>query len=188
MARPFTHDPEQAVEAAKAVFWERGYDNTSLEDLSRATGLGRSSLYNDFGSKRALYLRTLDAYGREEMGAALGLLLDSSDARGIGRLFDTLIQRGDRRGCLLCNAAVETAVADPEVAEKVRRWTDPVQDAMTLLIARDHPDWPHARRRRLGAQILATYMGLQVMLRGGWPMSTLTDIRNSCMQQLSENA
>ncbi|MFE3937880.1 TetR/AcrR family transcriptional regulator, partial [Streptomyces goshikiensis] len=51
-----------ALDAAMIQFWRAGYADTSLDDLSRTTGLNRSSIYSSFGDKDSLYLRCLDRY------------------------------------------------------------------------------------------------------------------------------
>jgi len=68
MARPREFDVDAALERAMQVFWAKGYESTSLDDLCEATGLGRSSLYAAFGDKHGLCLRALDRY--EEGSAA----------------------------------------------------------------------------------------------------------------------
>ncbi|MET1036328.1 MAG: helix-turn-helix domain-containing protein [Arthrobacter sp.] len=62
MGRTQTFDTTTVVEAARDVFWRLGYDATSLGDLERATGLGRSSLYHAFGSKRGLFDAAVENY------------------------------------------------------------------------------------------------------------------------------
>ena len=57
MAIPREFDREIALERATGIFWAKGYASTSTEDLLAAMGIGRQSLYNAFGDKRALYLR-----------------------------------------------------------------------------------------------------------------------------------
>ncbi|MEH3077687.1 MAG: helix-turn-helix domain containing protein [Quadrisphaera sp.] len=62
MGRPAGFEEASAVRAARRVFWEHGYEQASVPDLERATGLGRSSLYHAFGSKRGLYDAALASY------------------------------------------------------------------------------------------------------------------------------
>ncbi|MBL4845363.1 MAG: TetR/AcrR family transcriptional regulator [Planctomycetes bacterium] len=62
MARPRKLPEGEALERALKVFWERGFDRTSIADLSEAIGVGPSSLYNAFGNKEAIYRRALDRY------------------------------------------------------------------------------------------------------------------------------
>ena len=64
VARPREFDREEALERATGVFWARGYASTSTDDLLRAMGIGRQSLYNAFQDKRALYLEALERYQR----------------------------------------------------------------------------------------------------------------------------
>ena len=62
MARTKEFDQEQALDAAMNLFWERGYEATSIQDLVEATGVQRQSLYDTFGSKHELFLQSLMRY------------------------------------------------------------------------------------------------------------------------------
>ena len=94
MGRPRGFDEATAVDAATALFCERGYDGTSVDDLVRALGVHRGSLYQAFGSKRGLWLRALRAHVEA---------LDGPE--------------GDLT--LLLRAAVERAPTDPDTARLV---------------------------------------------------------------------
>ena len=63
VARTKEFDPEAALRAALELFWERGYEATSMADLVGHMGVARASIYATFGGKRALYLKALDRYG-----------------------------------------------------------------------------------------------------------------------------
>src|SRR5450432_2916250 len=63
MGRPRTFREEDALDAAMRVFWEKGYEGASLDDLTQAMGINRSSLYSSFGDKAALFRRVIDRYG-----------------------------------------------------------------------------------------------------------------------------
>ena len=69
MARPKEFDAEKVLATAADVFWRRGYEVVSIQDLEAATGLGRGSLYNAFGDKEGLFIAALDRY-IERHGAA----------------------------------------------------------------------------------------------------------------------
>lgn len=126
MARTREFDTEAAVAAAMALFWERGYEATSVDDLVARTGVGRGSLYAAFGSKHALYLAALDRYRCEHMAAALAALDDPATPLRptLRRFFDALIAEalGDEapRGCFMVNATTERAACDAAVAARVR--------------------------------------------------------------------
>jgi AcrR family transcriptional regulator len=66
--RPREFDLDQAVERALALFWRRGYEGTSMSDLTDALGITRASLYAAFGSKEALFQRVMDRYEAEAGG------------------------------------------------------------------------------------------------------------------------
>ena len=66
MARTKEFDPDAALRAALELFWERGYEATSMADLVERLGIGRASLYATFGGKHELYLKALNLYLRTQ--------------------------------------------------------------------------------------------------------------------------
>ena len=62
MSRPKEFNPDEALEKAMQVFWHKGYEATSMEDLLNAMDINRGSLYATFGGKRALFLKAMDRY------------------------------------------------------------------------------------------------------------------------------
>jgi TetR/AcrR family transcriptional repressor of nem operon len=124
MARPREFDPEQALDRALNVFWAKGFEATSLDDLCAATRLGRSSLYAAFGDKRSLYLRALERYENGAIGrisAAIGSA--RSPRAGIAAFVDRIIEDvaagPGRRGCFIGNCAAELARTDRKTAIRV---------------------------------------------------------------------
>lgn len=130
MARPRSFDPAQTLSTAMMVFWERGYFNTSIDDLVAATGVSRYGLYDVYENKHGLFLAALDHYHEtvfrtllapvEKVGASVG---------EIRQYFDVVLgyagkSDGGRLGCLMCNSASEVALFDAAVAERVKRFRD----------------------------------------------------------------
>lgn len=76
--RPRTFCTEEALESALRVFWEKGYEGASLQDLTDAMGINRPSLYAAFGNKEALFLKALDYYAQKN--SCMQELLDTSTA------------------------------------------------------------------------------------------------------------
>lgn len=117
--------PDLALEKAMNVFWERGYEGTSVEDLVQCTGIGRGSLYDTFGDKHALYLAALDRYCRmsQERIAVFRGQVGSLRER-LEHVFqtyiDALLSDSARRGCFLVNASIELAPHDTEVFKRVQ--------------------------------------------------------------------
>ena len=115
MVRTKEFDPEAALERAVELFWERGYERTSLHDLVARMGIGRRSLYDTFGDKHALFLAALHRYGARWSNEATRITTEAPDARqAIRALFEMSLTNGAalHRGCLMVNTATEATIAD----------------------------------------------------------------------------
>ena len=151
MARPREFDIEEALDSAMQVFWAKGYEATSLPDLLAAMGIARGSLYKAFTDKRSIYLAALDRYDRTAVAEAAAMLQERGRGDGADRIrrllksaADAVALRNDRRGCLLCNAAVDQAPADPEAAVKVLAMMKRLERAIEAALAdsRKAARWP----------------------------------------------
>jgi TetR/AcrR family transcriptional regulator, transcriptional repressor for nem operon len=125
MARPKQFDRDRVVDEALEVFWSRGYTATSLDDLTGAMGLGRGSLYNEFGDKHSLFLAALDRYRAARVATIAGILESTPSARaGIAGVLRGTVKAmfadESRRGCLMVNSIAELASRDPAVAARAR--------------------------------------------------------------------
>lgn len=125
MARPIEFCREQALQAAIDVFWNKGYEAASLEDLVTAMAIGRQSLYNTYGDKRGLFLQAVSA---QIDHYATMLREHFSDNQPVKSLFvswfNGISHRGEkhkRRGCLLINTSMELAGRDQEIADLMVR-------------------------------------------------------------------
>ncbi len=103
-------DPLVALDAAMETFWLKGYDGTSLDDLTAAMGINRPSLYATFGCKRELFEQALDHYGATVGGGAMRAFQAEPDIEMAVRLFLTeaaLLQTrdGGAKGCFIANCA-----------------------------------------------------------------------------------
>ena len=134
MARQEEFDRSEIIDRAKQVFWEKGYNGTSIQDLVDATGLNRSSIYNSFGSKQSLYRASLDQYADESNKVFQKLLLKSSGPLDAIRniLYSTIIaKKADEqsRGCFILNCKMELANSD----EGLKQWLIKNQDKSIAL-------------------------------------------------------
>src|SRR5258708_27939815 len=110
MARPREFDPDTVLERAMQIFWAKGFESTSLDDLCDATRLNRSSLYAAFGDKRALFLETIDRYGEravERIAVALSrsLPIRETIAMFLAEMIDQIVEGPGRVGCFIGNCA-----------------------------------------------------------------------------------
>ena len=122
MPRSKQFEPEQALSSAMSAFWRHGYDATSMEDLMDCMGIGRASIYNAFGNKRALFLSALEYYVCNG-GALQGVRMPDSPRLAIMTAFRTIVERAvtgeSCDGCLVVNTALELAPHDDEIAQIV---------------------------------------------------------------------
>jgi TetR/AcrR family transcriptional repressor of nem operon len=171
VARVREFDTEAAVQAAMQVFWCRGFEATSVQDLVDATGVGRGSLYAAFGSKEGLYLAALDRYREQLAAPMLAAVAGGRPIRTVVRdvllqLVEEAVTDPDRRGCLMVNAATERMAHDPAVAGRVRDTLSAMEDALTeaLLAAQDAGQATRERSARdLARFLVLTVQGLRVM-------------------------
>ncbi|WP_421900685.1 TetR/AcrR family transcriptional regulator [Maridesulfovibrio sp.] len=125
MARTKEFDPDKLLIQALDLFWEQGYEHTSVQDLVDHLGIGRGSMYNTFGDKRSLFLTALDHYLKYG-GALLRSVLESEPAaKAMGKLFKEFINEimsdERHRGCFVVNQMTELAPRDPEVAALLKK-------------------------------------------------------------------
>lgn len=190
MARPREFDPETALDAVMQVFWCKGYEGTSLQDLEEATGLNKQSLYRIFEDKRGMYLSALDLYQRTEIAVAIEIL----NAKGAARtkfkmLFDKATGkengRAARWGCFLCNASTDQALHDGPTRNFVQlalsRLERAFQDALSHSPA--YCDNPRARKKA-AAKLLAGYVGLRVLARASAPEAVLLNAAAALLADL----
>jgi TetR/AcrR family transcriptional repressor of nem operon len=126
MARPREFDASAALDRAMDVFWSRGYETTSLDDLCAATGLSRSSFYATFESKHSLLLLAVDRYAElraPTFAAALAPPRGIHDAIAglLHELIDQIVSGAGRRGCFLGNCAAELPRGDRAALARVRQ-------------------------------------------------------------------
>lgn len=124
MPRPRAFDEEIVLDRAVNLFWCRGYEATSVQDLVNGLGINRASLYNSFGDKYALYRMALDRYKQtNQTGLCTLLTTDRPAIDVLQNLLENTIQETandpDHKGCFLVNSAIELASHDPEVARVV---------------------------------------------------------------------
>ena len=134
MARPIEFDRDEVLHNATALFWDKGYSETSMHDLVNATGLQPGSIYAAFGNKRGLFKEALDAYFEEMMQFITTTLHSKKPAmQRIELLFDRLISEStrdsDRKGCLLVNTLLEISVRDKEINTKIKKMFKKVEYA-----------------------------------------------------------
>jgi AcrR family transcriptional regulator len=118
--RPRSFDETGALEKATQVFWSKGYDGVTIDDLVAGMGVGRPSLYAVFGNKRAIFLRVLRAYAERKGASAAKALLSPRTLRDslagfLRHAVESATEKGSARGCLM--VCVAPVVDDAEVRQ-----------------------------------------------------------------------
>jgi len=129
MPRHKEFDPEACLDKVMHLFWQKGYQDTSMADLVQHSGVQRYGLYETFGDKQALFQRALDWYLRTVISQRLLMFErkqpDPSLAE-IKQFFEQFIEYLDHPssslGCLICNTAVEVSSHDEIVVSRVQQY------------------------------------------------------------------
>lgn len=127
MVRTREFDPSTALGQVVQLFAEKGYSDTSMDDIVKATGVSRYGLYGTFGNKRELFEQALERFA-DDMGRQSFLRLLEPDAglADIRRIFterlDALYDPNGPQCCLLNHTAMEVAPRDPEIRDILHRF------------------------------------------------------------------
>ncbi|MEV4219037.1 TetR/AcrR family transcriptional regulator [Nonomuraea sp. ATR24] len=171
MARAKEFDPEVALRRAQELFWERGYEATSMADLVEHLGVARASIYATFGGKHELYLKALGRYLRTQdpnitdalsqpgpvLPALRELIWSYAEDSAEGHL-----------GCMVVNTAVELAARDPEAGRFVESSWRHLESTLTsaLVRARAQGELPADRDPQALARLLLVLLqGMRVLGR-----------------------
>jgi AcrR family transcriptional regulator len=177
--RPRGFDERQALKKAIQVFWSKGYDGVTIDDLVAGMGVGRPSLYAVFGDKRTIFLRVLRAYAEAKGALAAKALFSPRSLRDslagfLRHAVETATEEGSAPGCLLI--CIAPLVDDAEVRQFLK---DAAAAAVALLERRfcdgistgEIPsDFPVAVR---AGQVLDLGRGLTMRAQMGAPRKTL---------------
>lgn len=189
--RPLGFDPEEALTAAMQLFWERGYEASSIEELEQRTGLSRTSLYNTFGSKRELFSRALERYQRLLADEMLGPLEEGSNGLDdvdsfLGRLATQVKSRSWPSGCLMVNSMTEFGGGDPDIVRRAGGYVRRVRRAIGAALQRAAAsgEIPGDGREPKTDLLLALVMGIMVAARSGLPRKETLALVDAARAQL----
>ena len=191
MARPRSFNPDEALDLARDVFWRKGFQGTSLDDITAATGLAKPSLYAAFGDKNALFLKVLDRYHERIIANAERVLNDGPSARdAIERWLTGFIPfcsgvRGSR-GCLSINTAADGASEQKEIRKKVERFNRKLEELLRNRLRADRTQFSDAfDPDSVAHTIMAIYLGLMVMAKDAPDAARVRATLNQAMKLLA---
>lgn len=193
-----TTEPYESTDATttlKELFWKRGYERTSIEDVVQATGMNRYALYNAFGGKRDLFLAALDDYYFERKSVFLENLnspetppLDA--VRGVMEF--AIAELADRgAGCLLCNVANDMGPTDPVIAARVDAYLTEIEFAYGEALVRAEDAGalnPNISPQDGAKMLIAIQLGIGVRAKAGAKRDQLLEILNAALRALAHGA
>lgn len=117
MPKTESFDREEVMDKAMNLFWRKGYNGTSMQDLVDATELNRSSIYNTFGDKFSLFVESLKRYQRIERTKLHEYLIKEKSPKDALRMFfdgivDRIVKDSEHKGCYLTNCTAELSAVD----------------------------------------------------------------------------
>lgn len=188
VGRPRAFDTDKALDAALQVFWRKGYEGTSMPDLTEAMGINRPSLYAAFGNKEELFRKALDRYA--EKASFLKEALAEPSARKVAEKLlmgtaDALTEPCNPRGCLAVQGALscgeEASVIRNELA--ARRAAGEAAIKERLQRAKIEGDLPKDSHPGDLARYIATVtQGMAVQAAGGATRKDLRQVARTAMK------
>jgi len=141
--RPRSFDRDAALEAAMEVFWRKGFEATSISDLTEAMGINPPSLYSAFGDKERIFLEAIESY-QHRRGDSCPYAQEPTARGAIQRLLEymahDLAESSHPRGCLMMMAAATSANASPSLQKVLTRKRLAARDNLRLRIKRGMED------------------------------------------------
>ncbi|WP_433599812.1 TetR/AcrR family transcriptional regulator [Nocardia sp. CA-135953] len=178
-----------AVEQAMDLFWRQGYAGTTPQELASAMGIGKGSLYNTFVSKHALFMSALRRYSERR----LEYLTDLFSAPGpigprLKRAIAVLAGVGEhQRGCVMVNAVAELGAADDDVNRIASELFTQIEAVFRQAITQGQESGEFGVDRVADAaagQVLASVIGLSVLIKAGRPSETFGAIVDGIIDAL----
>jgi TetR/AcrR family transcriptional regulator, transcriptional repressor for nem operon len=184
MPRIKAFDETEIIEKATKLFQLKGYEGTSMQDLIDTLGISRSSLYDTFGDKHQLYLKTLNAYCQQNAYALVAKAENIENPLAfIQDIFTSIIEQSkkdvEKKGCYVVNAIVEFSERNTEVTEIVDASNKAFEKMLEKLIAKAQLKKQIAANKnpkQISKFLFTTIYGLRVSSKSNASIKELKDV------------
>ena len=184
MARTKDFDENEVLGKAIDIFWHKGYNGTSMQDLVDGLGISRSSLYDTYGDKHTLFLKALESYQNAGSDKVNAIIISPGSAKEtIKKILELisgeLLIDQKHKGCFMVNAEVEVAPHDKEVNQMVCANDQQVEDAFYQVIKKGQESSEISKRqdaRALDRFIFNTVKGIRVTAKSTTDKAVFDDI------------
>ncbi|MEZ2337252.1 TetR/AcrR family transcriptional regulator [Mucilaginibacter sp. RCC_168] len=184
MARTKEFDENEVLNKAIDLFWLKGYNGTSMQDLVDGLGISRSSLYDTYGDKHTLFIKALESYQCTSSGKIIQIVENNLPAKETIKqilefITDELLGDSSRKGCFMVNAEVEIAPHDAVVKQMICRNDQQVEDIFYRIVKKgqDNGEIAHTQDGRAVARAISnTVKGMQVTAKSTSEKTVFDDI------------
>jgi TetR/AcrR family transcriptional repressor of nem operon len=192
MARTKVFDKQEVLDRAMNLFWKKGYNATSAQDLVDHLGISRSSLYDTFGDKHSLFVKALKQYRINRVDPILRLQNSVEDPEACIRLFfesvkEEAVGENSSKGCFVVNSAVELAPVDSEIAAIANAIMRDTEEALCRVIKNGQDIGvftTNQSARSLARFVFNALNGLRVTVKFNADREVLEEIINACLSVL----
>ena len=192
MARTKDFDEDEVLEKAINLFWYKGYNGTSMQDLVDGLGISRSSLYDTYGDKHTLFIKALETYQGSSSGKMCNIVSNTTSAKeAIKRLLEfttvELLSDKEHKGCFSVNAEIEVAPHDKEVSDMICQSEQQVENAFYMAIKKGQDSGEITNKqdaRALARFVFNTVKGIRVSAKSTTDKTFFDDIIKLTMSAL----
>lgn len=175
MARPREFDEDEALGQVMRVFWDQGYQASTLADLTKAADVQKQSLYGVFGDKRSLFLKSLALYRNQVLSKTRKVVSEAdSPLEGIARLMRYAARPAGPKdgpsGCLMANTALELGLSDSDVAAELKRMFRAMEEILIAAVKKGQERGEITTRfdsAAIGQSLANTINGLRILQNTG---------------------
>ncbi len=187
--RPRQFDRQDALNDATQLFWQKGFNSTSVEDLLKEMGINRGSMYATYGDKKSLFVEAIQHYTSQAMDGLAQFLHTEGSVRDSLRKTLAYVARLDKskdcKGCLLTHTAIEIAEADSDIGTLVRSAMSNIVDEFQRALERGMANGEFANIKdpeHTAALLVTTCHGLNVLCKAGYPDDYIERVIDSTLE------
>jgi TetR/AcrR family transcriptional repressor of nem operon len=192
MARTKDFDEDEVLKKAVDLFWLKGYNATSIQDLVDGLGISRSSLYDTYGDKHSLFIKALESYQCTNTSKFVQIIEGGKPGKETVRellefVVGSLLADKCQKGCFLVNAEVEVALHDKYVSAMTQKNDQDLEDAFCRVIQKGQESGEISNLqnpRALARFLFNTVKGIQVTAKSTTDRAVFDDIINSALMVL----
>ena len=192
MARTKDFDEDEILNKAVTLFWHKGYNGTSMQELVDALGISRSSLYDTYVDKHTLYVKALEYYQNTASGNLASVVNNSPSARDAVKCLlelttADLLKDKQHKGCFMVNAEVEVAPHDSKIKNIVRKNEQQIEDLFRQAIQRGQENGEITNKqdaKALARFFMNTVKGIRVSAKSTTDKAFFSDIISTALSLL----